>query len=215
MTLVSNVLVFDIETVPDVEFGRRLHGLESLTDKQVGYVMQTRQRELTGSDFLSLEQQRIVAISIAMRTRDGFKVWSLGEPDSPEDELVRKGLLLTHEPNARMDIKKADMTDENKIIYQLRLVPGVGEIMAEAVAAEVKSFDEMEEQYRLFGKHALKDVTVPGVAGRKNRKVGKAISEKIYEYYNFDKHKDGVKMMHKKRKIVEDDDEEEEDEIED
>jgi ERCC4-type nuclease len=133
----------------------------------------------------------------------------------PEDELVRKGLLLTHEPNARMDIKKADMTDENKIIYQLRLVPGVGEIMAEAVAAEVKSFDEMEEQYRLFGKHALKDITVPGVAGRKNRKVGKAISEKIYEYYNFDKHKDGVEMMHKKRKIVEDEDEEEEDEIED
>ena len=90
MTLVNNVLVFDIETVPDVEFGRRLHGLESLTDKQVGYVMQTRQRELTGSDFLSLEQQRIVAISIAMRTRDGFKVWSLGDPDSPEEELVRR-----------------------------------------------------------------------------------------------------------------------------
>jgi predicted PolB exonuclease-like 3'-5' exonuclease len=90
MTLVNNVLVFDIETVPDVEFGRRLHGLETLTDKQVGYVMQTRQRELTGSDFLSLEQQRIVAISIAMRTRDGFKVWSLGDPDSPEEELVRR-----------------------------------------------------------------------------------------------------------------------------
>ena len=82
MTL-SNVLVFDIETVPDVEFGRRLHGLEGLTDKQVGYVMQTRQREQTGSEFLSLEQQRVVAISVAMRTREGFKAWSLGEPDSP------------------------------------------------------------------------------------------------------------------------------------
>ena len=59
-----------------------LHGLEGLSDKQVGYVMQTRQREQTGSEFLSLEQQRIVAISVAMRTRDGFKVWSLGETDS-------------------------------------------------------------------------------------------------------------------------------------
>jgi predicted PolB exonuclease-like 3'-5' exonuclease len=89
MTL-SNVLAFDVETVPDVEFGRRAHGLEGLSDKQVGYVMQTRQREHTGSEFLSLEQQRIVAISVAMRTRDGFRTWSLGEPGSDERELVRR-----------------------------------------------------------------------------------------------------------------------------
>jgi len=85
---ISNVFAFDIETVPDVEFGRRLHGLEGLTDKQVGYVMQTRQREQTGAEFLSLEQHRVVAISVAMRTRDGFRAWSLGEPDAPEAELV-------------------------------------------------------------------------------------------------------------------------------
>ena len=85
---ISNVFAFDIETVPDVEFGRRLHGLEGLTDKQVGYVMQTRQREQSGSEFLSLEQHRVVAISVAMRTREGFKAWSLGEPDASEAELV-------------------------------------------------------------------------------------------------------------------------------
>jgi predicted PolB exonuclease-like 3'-5' exonuclease len=87
---ISNVFAFDIETVPDVEFGRRLYGLDGLSDKQVGYVMQTRQREQTGSEFLSLEQQRIVAISVAMRTRDGFKAWSLGEVSSPEAELVSR-----------------------------------------------------------------------------------------------------------------------------
>jgi hypothetical protein len=87
---IGKVLAFDIETVPDVEFGRRLHGLEGLSDKQVGYVMQTRQREQTGSEFLSLEQHRVVAISVAMRSRDGFKTWSLGDPDSPESELVRR-----------------------------------------------------------------------------------------------------------------------------
>jgi predicted PolB exonuclease-like 3'-5' exonuclease len=86
---ISNVLAFDIETVPDVELGRRLHGLDGLSDKQVGYVMQTRQREQTGSEFLSLEQQCVVAISVAMRTREGFKAWSLGEPGSSEAELVR------------------------------------------------------------------------------------------------------------------------------
>jgi predicted PolB exonuclease-like 3'-5' exonuclease len=87
---INNVFAFDIETVPDVEFGRRLHGLEGLTDKQVGYVMQTRQREQTGSEFLSLEQHRVVSISVAMRTRDGFKAWSLGDPDSSEADLVRR-----------------------------------------------------------------------------------------------------------------------------
>ena len=84
------MLAFDIETVPDVEFGRRLHGLAGLSDKQVGYVMQTRQREQTGSEFLSLEQHRVVAISVGMRSRDGFRTWSIGEPDSPESELVRR-----------------------------------------------------------------------------------------------------------------------------
>ena len=76
--------------MPDVEFGRRAHGLDGLTDKQVGYVMHTRQRELTGSEFLSLEQQRIVAISIAMRTREGFKIWTLGEATADERDLVRR-----------------------------------------------------------------------------------------------------------------------------
>jgi predicted PolB exonuclease-like 3'-5' exonuclease len=88
MTL-GSVLAFDIETVPDVEFGRRVYGLEGLSDKQVGYVMQTHQREKVGSEFLSLEQHRVVAISVAMRSRDGFRVWSLGEAGATEDALVR------------------------------------------------------------------------------------------------------------------------------
>ena len=84
------VFVFDIETVPDVELGRRVYGLHGLSDKQVGYVMQAKRREESGSEFLSLEQQRVVAISVAMRTRDSFRVWSLGEPDAPEAELVQR-----------------------------------------------------------------------------------------------------------------------------
>ncbi len=84
------VFVFDIETVPDVELGRRVYGLHDLSDKQVGYVMQAKRREESGSEFLSLEQQRVVAISIAMRQRDSFRVWSLGEPGAPEAELIQR-----------------------------------------------------------------------------------------------------------------------------
>jgi predicted PolB exonuclease-like 3'-5' exonuclease len=84
------VFVFDIETVPDVELGRRIYGLHDLSDKQVGYVMQAKRREESGSEFLSLEQQRVVAISVAMRQRESFRVWSLGEPGAPEAELIQR-----------------------------------------------------------------------------------------------------------------------------
>jgi 3'-5' exonuclease len=85
-----NTLVFDIETVPDVAFGRRLYGLHGLPDAQVAKAMFALRRQGTGGDFLPLEQQRVVAISCALRSRDGFSVWSLGEPDAPEAELVQR-----------------------------------------------------------------------------------------------------------------------------
>jgi hypothetical protein len=84
------VFAFDIETIPDVELGRRVYGLGDLSDKQVGYVMQAKRREEAGHEFLSYEQHRIVAISVALRTREGFKVWSLGEPNAPEAEIIQR-----------------------------------------------------------------------------------------------------------------------------
>jgi predicted PolB exonuclease-like 3'-5' exonuclease len=84
------VFVFDIETIPDVEFGRRLYGLEDLSDKQVGYVMQAKRREESGTEFLSYEQHRVVAISVALRTRETFRVWSLGDPSASEAEIIQR-----------------------------------------------------------------------------------------------------------------------------
>jgi 3'-5' exonuclease len=84
------VFVFDIETIPDVELGRRIYGLHDLNDKQVGYVMQAKRREESGSEFLSFEQHRIIAISVAMRLRDTFRVWSIGEPDAPEAQIIQR-----------------------------------------------------------------------------------------------------------------------------
>lgn len=85
-----STLVFDIETVPDVELGRRLYGLDSLPDSQVAKAMFALRRQGTGGDFLPLEQHRVVAISCALRRGDTFTVWSVGEPDTPEGELVQR-----------------------------------------------------------------------------------------------------------------------------
>jgi predicted PolB exonuclease-like 3'-5' exonuclease len=83
-------LVFDIETVPDVALGRRMLGLKDLSDGQVAKAMFSLARQHSGSDFLPLEQHRIVAISCALRQKDQLTVWSLGDLDSSEAELIRR-----------------------------------------------------------------------------------------------------------------------------
>ena len=85
---VADCLVFDIETVPDAELGRRL-GFAG-DDLAVAGQMLARREEETGSSFLPLEQHRVVAISTLLRSGDQLQVWSLGSVDSPEDDLVRR-----------------------------------------------------------------------------------------------------------------------------
>ena len=85
-----NRLVFDIETVPDVELGRRTLGLEGLSDAEVAKAMYTVRRQQSGSDFLPLEQHRVVAISCVLRSREQLKVWSLGDLQSSEAELIAR-----------------------------------------------------------------------------------------------------------------------------
>jgi len=85
-----NTLVFDIETVPDVELGRALYGLEGLSDAQVAKAMFTLRRQRHGDEFLPAAQQRVVTISCVLRSREALTVWSLGEPHSGEAELVQR-----------------------------------------------------------------------------------------------------------------------------
>jgi predicted PolB exonuclease-like 3'-5' exonuclease len=85
-----NILVFDIETVPDTDLGRRLYGLRDLSDEHVAQIMFTRRRQQTGSEFLSHEQHRVVAISVLMRARDTLRIWSLGEESSSEKDLLER-----------------------------------------------------------------------------------------------------------------------------
>ena len=87
-----NILVFDIETIPDIASGRRLFNLEGLSDKDTAEVMFNKRRQETNnaSDFLRLHLHRVVAISVVLATRDNVNVWSLGSADSGEAELIRR-----------------------------------------------------------------------------------------------------------------------------
>jgi predicted PolB exonuclease-like 3'-5' exonuclease len=100
------VLVFDIETIPDVAGLRRLRELpDSLSDAEVAEQAFAARREKTGSDFLPHYLQRIVAISCVLRRnqRDGsavFHVGSLGAEDDTEQALIQKfyDLLARYSP---------------------------------------------------------------------------------------------------------------------
>lgn len=85
-----NVFVFDIETIPDIETGKRLYDLDGLAPNEIASAMMHKRRQETGNEFLRLHLHRIVAISVALRTRDSFKVWSLGDLDASEAELVER-----------------------------------------------------------------------------------------------------------------------------
>ena len=86
----KNIFVFDIETIPDVDSGRRLYALDGLDDADTGKAMLQLRQQQTGSEFLPLHLQRICAISVVLRRADKVKVWSLGDPQAPEAELVQR-----------------------------------------------------------------------------------------------------------------------------
>ncbi|MBV64600.1 MAG: 3'-5' exonuclease [Halomonas sp.] len=85
-----NVLVFDIETIPDLDGGRRLYDLHGLDDKDTASALFNLRRQENGSEFLRLHLHRVVAISVVLRSAQGIKVWSLGDEDAGEKELIER-----------------------------------------------------------------------------------------------------------------------------
>ncbi|MGH1426788.1 MAG: 3'-5' exonuclease [Arenicella sp.] len=88
-----NVLAFDIETIPDISGGRRLYDLgDDLSDDDVTKVMFNKQRDKSGNEFLPSHLQRVCAVSVAYRNSmtNEFKVWTLGEENSSEKEIIER-----------------------------------------------------------------------------------------------------------------------------
>ncbi|HTN50498.1 MAG TPA: 3'-5' exonuclease [Burkholderiaceae bacterium] len=84
------ILVFDIETVPDVAGLRRLRpAWGALPDIEIAQRAFDERRERTGSDFLPLHLHRVVAISCAFRDDQGFRVRSIGNADDDEGRLIQ------------------------------------------------------------------------------------------------------------------------------
>lgn len=84
-------LVFDIETIPDVDGLRKLHGLsDELSAAEVAEYAFQKQRAKNGSDFLPHYLQRVIVISYVLRDGERFLVRSLAEPESSEAEIIQR-----------------------------------------------------------------------------------------------------------------------------
>lgn len=94
------ILVFDIETIPDVEAGRKLYDIHDLSDEDTAQALFALRRAKTGSDFLPHHLQKIVAISLVLCHAKQLKVWSLGDECSDEKELITRffGGIDKHTP---------------------------------------------------------------------------------------------------------------------
>lgn len=87
------VLVFDIETIPDVAGIRNLHDLPpELSDYEVAEFAFQQRRASNGTDFLQHHLQRVVTISCALRDANQFRVFSLSEPDATEAQIIQRFL---------------------------------------------------------------------------------------------------------------------------
>ena len=85
-----NVFVFDIETVPDIDGCRRLYNLHGLSDEDVARAVFHMRRQQANTEFLRHHLHKIIAISAVLRSRDQFRVWSLGDVESSEEDLLKR-----------------------------------------------------------------------------------------------------------------------------
>ncbi|MDP3888341.1 3'-5' exonuclease [Hydrogenophaga sp.] len=83
------VLVFDIESIPDIEGLRALRGEPAETsDEQVYTAWLAERKEKGQSDFMPLHLQRILVISVVFRNAEGLRIHSFVDRDGASEGKV-------------------------------------------------------------------------------------------------------------------------------
>ena len=87
-----NILVFDVETIPDIDSGKKIFNLEDLSDKNAAELMFSHRYQTSNgrTEFLQHYLHKIVTISVVLKTDDKLSVWSLGDRNSTETELLER-----------------------------------------------------------------------------------------------------------------------------
>jgi len=83
------VMVFDIESIPDVDGLRALHAAPSeVSDAQVYEAWLTERKAKGQSDFMPLHLQRILVISVVFRNAEGLRIHSFVDRDGQSEGKV-------------------------------------------------------------------------------------------------------------------------------
>lgn len=205
------ILTFDIETIPDLEAGRNLYDLGNLDDQSVAKAMlASRRLRVPGADYLPLHHLRIIAISVALRGQGSkFTVWSLGNANTGEKEMVSKFFDLIEEHNPTLVSWNGNGFDLPVIQYRalLHSIPSriywdTGQFEREAKFSNYlsryhdKHVDVMDllSRYQVRATAALHEIAVllglPGKLGLDNTRILDAFlageNESIRNYCDID-----------------------------
>ena len=84
-------LVFEIETVPDIAKAKQIYNLGNLTKEEAYEALKNMRRQETGgSDFFRHHLHKVVCISVVLRMGDSVRVWSLGDENATEAEIIKR-----------------------------------------------------------------------------------------------------------------------------
>ncbi len=95
------VLVFDIESIPDIAGLRAVQGSPAdATDAQVYAAWQQQRKDDGKSDFMPLHLQRVLVLSCVFRNAEGLKVHSFVDRDNASEAKVIQTFFNTIEKHA-------------------------------------------------------------------------------------------------------------------
>jgi predicted PolB exonuclease-like 3'-5' exonuclease len=84
-----NYLVFDIETIPDLDYGKQFLNLDGLEEADIGRAMFFQQLQKTGTEFLPLNLHKVITISVLTDSGGTLEIESLGSKESSERSMIQ------------------------------------------------------------------------------------------------------------------------------
>jgi predicted PolB exonuclease-like 3'-5' exonuclease len=84
------LLSFDIETIPDIHHAKKILDIEADSESEAWEIIKQKRIEKTGHDFMPHYLQKIIAISLVFQDREQVKIWSIGEDNESEAEIIQR-----------------------------------------------------------------------------------------------------------------------------
>ena len=82
-------IIIDIETIPDLEYGKEHMNLNGLADEDIIRAMTFRFLQQSGSEFPPLNMHKVIAVSLLKVSGEETMMKTFSINDQSEDEILR------------------------------------------------------------------------------------------------------------------------------